>query len=92
MNRVPTPFVGFHDPVWVPYGAGPGKARSTLSDPGLEEWDVLPTTLEVPVEGPRWWGWLWHYGPCGLGAVFVVGRAWLVIRRKARLGRTRRCR
>src|SRR5262249_35226633 len=75
----------------VPSGAGSGKARITLSYPGLVDWNVLPATLEVPVEGPRLWGWLWHYGPWGLGAVLVAGMAWFVVRRQARLGRTRRC-
>jgi hypothetical protein len=78
----------FYGPVRAPYGAGSGMARITLSYPGLEEWNVLPTTLEVPVEGQPWRGWLWHYGPWGLGAVFVLGMAWFVIRRKARRGRT----
>ena len=75
----------------APYGAGSGKARVTLSYPGLEDWNVLPTTLEVPVEEGRLRGWVWHYGPWGLGALFGVGTAWFVIRRKAKLGRTSRC-
>jgi hypothetical protein len=62
-------------------------ARIALSYPGLEDWNVVPTTLEVPVEAPHWWGWLWHYGPWGLGAVFAVGMAWSVIRRKRWRGR-----
>jgi hypothetical protein len=54
-----------------------------LSYPGLQDWDVVPTTLEVPVDGARLQGWLWHYGPWGLGALFLVGIVWFVIRRKA---------
>ena len=60
-----------------------------LSYPGLEDWNIIPATLEVPVEEGRLWGWGWHYGPWGLGAVFGVGMAWFVIRRKAHPGRTR---
>ena len=75
----------------VPYGAGSGKARITLSYPGLEDWNILPATFEVHVEEARLWAWLWHYGPCGLGAIFVVGIVWFVIQRKARLGRSSRC-
>jgi hypothetical protein len=59
-----------------------------VSYPGLEGGNVLPATLEVSVEEARSWGWLLHYGPWGLGAIFVVGILWFVNRRKAKLGRT----
>lgn len=60
----------------------------TLSYPGLEDWNILPATHQVPVEEPRLWGWLAHYGPWVLGAILVAGIAWFVIRKK---GRTRTC-
>ena len=68
----------------APYGAGSGKARITLSYPGLEDCNVLPTTLEVHVEEARLQGWLWHYGPWVLGTMLVAGIVWLVIRKKTR--------
>lgn len=75
----------------VPYTAGSGKARITLSYPGLEGWDVVPMTLELPVEEARRWKWIWNYGPWILGGILIVGIAGLGIRIKAGAGRTRRC-
>jgi hypothetical protein len=60
----------FHGPVRVRYKVGSGKAQITLCYPGLENWNILPTTLEVPVEEGQLWGWGWHFGPWGLGALF----------------------
>lgn len=74
----------------VPYGAGPGPARVTLSYPGLEGWDIRPATMEVPFEEVRWRGRLLHYGPRALGAALAVGVVWWVLRRRVRAGRIER--
>jgi hypothetical protein len=74
----------FHGPVWAPARAGPGQARISLTYPGLEDWNVLPTTLEAPVEGPGLSSWLWLYGPWCLGAALVAAAVWLVVRYRFR--------
>src|SRR5262249_2637889 len=80
----------FHGPVRVPFGAGSGSARLTLSYPGLDS-EVLPVTVEVPVREAGWRGWFMAYGPWGLGAVLGAGVVWFAVRKQTRLGRSRRC-
>ena len=42
--------------MWVPFGAGAGDARFTLSYPGLET-PAVPATVELPIEQAGWLGW-----------------------------------
>jgi clostripain len=65
-------------------GATPGNGAVENWFELLEEWNVLPTTLEVPVEEARLQGWLWRHVPWGLGAMLVVGIVWLAIRKTPR--------
>ncbi len=69
-------------------GATPGNGAIENWFELLEEWNVLPTTLEIPVEEARLQGWLWRHGPWVLGAMLVVGIVWLAIRKTSRRGRT----
>jgi len=75
--------------VRAPFGSGSGTARLTLSYPGLGR-EVLPVTVEAPIRGAGWRGWLGAYGPWGLGALVGAGVAWLAARTWARRGRSRR--
>jgi hypothetical protein len=76
----------FHGPVRVPFSAGTGTARVTLSYPGLAR-KVIPVTVEIPIEGRNWSEsflllWLW-----GLGLALGGGLTYLGYRKRAWLGR-----
>jgi hypothetical protein len=76
----------FHGPVRVPFSAGTGTARVTLSYPGLAR-PVMPATVEIPIEGRNWYEsfLLWCLG--GLGLALGGGMTYLAYRNRARLGR-----
>lgn len=65
-------------------------AQVTLSYPGLEEWNIVPATVAVPVKEGRWWVWFVEYGPWLLGAILCAGIAWVVVRNRVKPGRTSR--
>jgi hypothetical protein len=78
----------FHGPVRVPYGAGAGRARITLSFPDWESevmpvTEVVPVTLDVAVDEATWRGWFEEYGGWVLGGGALFGCVGLVWWRRA---------
>ena len=69
--------------MWVPYKAGSGEARVTLTYPGLEGWNIHPATVGVPVEAGRWWAHLLAYGPWVSAGLLAVAGVYVVVRRRA---------
>ena len=75
--------------MWVPYGAGDGEARITLTYPDLEDWNIHPCTVVVPVEAGRWWAHLLAYGPWVSAGLLAAAGVYMVARRRAARRRRR---
>jgi hypothetical protein len=73
----------FHGPVRVPISAGSGTARVTLSYAGLAR-QVIPVTVEIPIEDLDWSEWFLLLWPWGLA--LSGGLTYLAYRNRARLG------
>ena len=78
-----------YGPCRVPLRSGLGMAKITLSYPGWKKGNVLPATIEVPVEPVSWAALFWDYLIWPLGAVIIVGIVWIIRRIWRRVARRR---
>ena len=67
-------------PCRVPLRSGLGIAKVTLSYPGWKEGNVLPATIEVPVEPLSWGGLFCDYLIWPLGAAILAVIGWIIRR------------
>ena len=67
----------------VPFQAGSGQARLTLSYPDWPEGNVAPAIFETPILDRSWPSTLAAYAWwLGLGITLLLGALWIRIRKK----------